>query len=121
MALYLLNSPVLTDFGLWSYLGPLTVEEARALVEEGFCSAIGHVSTASLLSRILGRTVSVDRTPVTLLPGDRALVFHVERRVEEGRILSEEDLLRQGYRLGVLERLPEACRGEGRYGDASLA
>ncbi|MGC8501156.1 MAG: STIV orfB116 family protein [Leptospirillia bacterium] len=106
MALYLLNSPVLTDFGLWSYCGPLTVEEARVLVEEGFRSAIGHASTAVLLSRILGTAVSVDRTPVTLLPGDRALVFHVERRVAEGRILTEAELLRLGYRLGVLERLP---------------
>lgn len=55
VALYLLNSPVLTDFGRWSYCGPLTVEEARALVEEGFHSAIGHVSTANILSRGLER------------------------------------------------------------------
>lgn len=106
MALYLLNSPVLSDFGLWSYQGPLTQAEARTLAEEGFLSAIGHESTATLLSRILGRNVSVNRIPVALSPGDRALVFQLDRRLPEGRVLNESEILRSGYRLGLLERLP---------------
>ncbi len=106
VALYLLNSPVISDFGHWSYQGPLTVAEAREIVAEGFVSAIGHLSTANLLSKILGRQVPVNRIPVVLEPGDRALVFQLERRLPEGRVLGEAELLRAGFRLGLLERLP---------------
>lgn len=105
VALYLLNSPVLSDFGMWSYQGPLTTDEARALVEDGFYSAIGHQATATLLSRLLGRPVGVNRTSVILEHGDRALIFQIERRLPEGRVLSEAELLQSGYRLGLLQRL----------------
>ncbi|MGC8530022.1 MAG: STIV orfB116 family protein [Leptospirillia bacterium] len=106
VALYLLNSPIISDFGHWSYRGPLTVTEAREIVAEGFVSAIGHFSTANLLTRILGRQVLVNRIPVVFEPGDRALVFQLEQRLSEGRILGEAELLRTGFRLGLLERLP---------------
>jgi hypothetical protein len=52
---YLLNSPVLTDFGLWRFDGPLTLEQGRDWARDGFISAVGHEATAVLLSGLLVR------------------------------------------------------------------
>jgi len=76
MALYLLNSAVLTAFGTYSY-SPLPPEEARRLVSGGFTSAIGHPETARVASEILGVEVPVDRVEVHMEPGDRAIVVRL--------------------------------------------
>lgn len=57
--LTLLNTSILTSFGTYNY-EPLPLEAARALVEEfkregkTIESAIGHQTTAELLSSLLG-------------------------------------------------------------------
>ncbi|RME61182.1 DUF1874 domain-containing protein, partial [Candidatus Parcubacteria bacterium] len=60
MTLYLLNSPILTGYGLWRFT-PLAPERARELATEGFVSAIGHEGAARLMTEILGREVPVAR------------------------------------------------------------
>jgi len=56
----LLNTSILTTFGTYRY-EPLALESARHLVAEGFVSAIGHESTAQILSKLLGVAVAVRR------------------------------------------------------------
>ena len=59
--LYLLNSPVLTTYGHYHFRGPITVTDAQNLLTEKFVSAIGHNSTAELLSVLLDITVPINR------------------------------------------------------------
>jgi len=104
MTLYLLNSPVLTDHGLWRF-SPVTLEAARALAGEGFVSAVGHGGAARFLSGLLGVEVPVHRIRASLRPGDRALVLRILERLPEGAVLDAEALAKIPWELSLLERL----------------
>ena len=104
MTTYLLNSPVLTDHGLWRF-SPLEVEKARDLAVEGFVSAIGHDASAKLLGEALRQPVPVVRQRVSLQPGDCAIVFRLLKRLAEGAVLGLNDLKAHDWELALLERL----------------
>ena len=72
---------------------PVSLEEAKSLLQEGFESAVGHPSTAEVLSALLGLPVEARRVAIALGPGDRALVFQLAVRLAEGQILSREEVL----------------------------
>jgi len=55
-------------------------------------SAIGHKSTAEILSRILGFEVPAQRIGVELDRGDAAIAFALDYRLPEGKVLAEEEL-----------------------------
>jgi hypothetical protein len=101
---YILNSAILTSPGLYSYR-PVGLEEAKALLAEGFTSAIGHPATAQFMSSVLGVQIPQNRIAVEMKEGDRALVFRVLTRLPEGRVLGEEELKATPYELGVLAHL----------------
>lgn len=103
--LYVINTPVLTDYGLWRFEGPLAEAEARALVAGDFVSALGHEGAAAFLSARLGRPIPVNRVRVGLRPGDRALVLRLLERLPENRILSEAEMAALPFELGLLTRL----------------
>ncbi|MFM8442589.1 MAG: STIV orfB116 family protein [Methylococcus sp.] len=105
MTRYVLNSPVLTDYGLWRFEGPLASAAARDWARGGFESAIGHATTAALLSELLGRPVPVERRRVQLAPGDEALVFRLLERLPEGAVLEPGALATQRWELGLLRRV----------------
>ncbi len=104
MTLYLLNSPVLTDHGLWRF-SPLETECARELASGGFISAIGHEGAARLLSEVLGMEVPVARIRATLAPGDEAIVLRLRERLPEGAVLDADALRALPWELSLLERL----------------
>lgn len=80
------------------YLKEVDQEEARRIIAEAeskgreVVSAIGHQSTAQLLSQLLGREVPVNRAMVELRDGDEAIVFQLMVRLPEGKVLSREEL-----------------------------
>ena len=100
--LYLLNTPVLPEYGHYEFKGPISMSLARAMVSEGFVSAIGHEGAATLLSQLLQRPVKMHRQQVRLLPGDQALVLRLCQRLPEGRVLSYHELSQLAFELGVL-------------------
>lgn len=102
--LYLLNSPVLTAYGHWRF-EPLAVEQARALAQQGFASAIGHPASAQLLSELLGIPVPVNRVAIAMQPGDQAIVLRLNCRLPEGKVLSAEEMKGLSFELGMLTRL----------------
>jgi len=86
-----------------------STEEVRALLSNGFVSAIGHPATASALSKILGVNVPTNRVSITLQPGDTLIVFQLAvGRLAPGQELSEQDILSafsQGKAYFVIARV----------------
>jgi len=64
---------------------PATEDEVRALLGQGFISAIGHADTANVLEEMLGLPVPANRINVTLQKGDVAIVAqYIGPRLPEG-------------------------------------
>jgi len=96
--LYILNSLIVPlDFDSCSLhlvsFYKLDLETAREIVQETeFISAVGHESTAKLLTNLLGVEIPTNRITVRMKEGDTALHFVLKQRLPEGKVLSEEEL-----------------------------
>ena len=101
--LYIMNSPILTAPGKYVY-ERIDIERARQLLKEPFESAIGHEATAQFMSRLLGVEIPVNRVSIAKRPGDVAVIFRVKQRLEEGEVLTEEELRNTPYEIGLLKR-----------------
>lgn len=98
----MLNTSILTAYGAYEYY-PLSLESSRSLAI-GASSAIGHQSTADIMSELLGVPVAMNRINYEQKPGALGLVFKLNGRPEEGKILSREDIEKIGYSFGLLIR-----------------
>ena len=72
---------------------PVTLEEAKSLLQGGFESAVGHASTAEVIAALTGVEVPVNRVAITVRPGDKILVFQLAVRLAEGQVLSQQEVL----------------------------
>lgn len=108
--LTLLNTGILTDYGTFRYES-LSLEDARVLIKkfaaEGkeIISAIGHGSTAELLTSLLDYQITANRVTFKQSIDDAALVFKLLSRPTEGAILTRDELERIGYEFALLTRL----------------
>lgn len=104
--LALLNTSILTTAGTYS-LTDISLEEARELVTDNIGnldSAIGHQSTAEIMTMLLGVEIAVNRQMFSQEVGQRALVFKLNGRPQEGRVLQAEEIEEIGYKFQVLTR-----------------
>ena len=103
--LAILNTSIVTVDGDYR-LTSITLDDARALVREGpIDSAVGHESTAALLTTLLGVDIPTNRQLFAQQIGQRALVCKLNGRPPEGKVLSREDLESIGYSFKILERV----------------
>jgi len=69
----------------------VTLDEAKVLAADAV-SAVGHAPTATFYSRLLQLPVEANRVAVTLSTGDSVLVGALGARLDEGRVLTDEEL-----------------------------
>ena len=103
--IYLLNTPILTTYGIYRFTGPLDTETVVQRIGNGFSSAIGHAASAEFLSQLLGLDIPCQRIRVEMQPDDSALVLRLKTRLPEGKVLTRDELATLDYELGWLERL----------------
>lgn len=106
MKIALLNTSILTTTGDYS-LKDISLEQAIEIVQKNknnLDSAIGHESTAQIMTQLLKTTVEVNRQMFVQLVGQEAIVFKLNGRPPEGKILSTEEIEKIGYKFQLLVR-----------------
>lgn len=103
---YVFNTTIVVNNGTYR-LSDISVEKAREILADGnFISAIGHESTANIISTVLGIEVPMNRVNASFDNiGDLAVCFKLNSRPKEGSILSYEDLVEIGFSWKLLERI----------------
>ena len=102
--LALLNTSILTSEGNFT-LETITLEEAQNLItnnKDNIISAIGHQSTADIMSTLLDVNINMNRIQFKQEVNQQALIFKLRGRPEEGRILKVSDIEQIGYDFQVL-------------------
>lgn len=104
--LILLNSAIVTTFGTFEF-SPIELVDARRIVAEAdeVVSAIGHESTAAIMTELLEFQVPMNRVPVRQEAGENALVFRLKGRPPEGVVMTREEIDAIGYEFALLRRL----------------
>jgi hypothetical protein len=83
---------VIPQQGLTVRVRPISLEEVKALLQQGFESAVGHQGTAEVITTLLGLPVEANRVAIRLNPGDKLVVFQLGTRLAEGQVLSAEEV-----------------------------
>ena len=100
----ILNTSTLTCAGKYEYK-KINSSYAAAIVKEyNFESAVGHESTAQIISELLDIQCPVNRTNYVQRPNDIAIVFKLNERPPEGKILKKEEIEEIGFEFGLLKR-----------------
>ena len=107
MKLAVLNTSILTTEGRFT-LKDITLEEAKNLVTENkILSAVGHQSTADILTTLLETEIPMNRIQFAQETGQKALVFKLNGRPEEGKILTAEEIAAIGYKFQLLTKISD--------------
>ncbi|MEN9847348.1 MAG: hypothetical protein RL368_88 [Pseudomonadota bacterium] len=103
--LYVLNTPILTEYGDWQFTGPLDLAEVKQLLQQPFTSAVGHQGAADFLTTLLDISVPLNRISIRMQAQDQAIVLKLKSRMPEGIILSKDDMMALDFELGLLTRI----------------
>ena len=105
MKLAILNTSILTTTGTFE-LQDITLQEAQKLVKDNeILSAIGHQSTADILTTLLDTEIHMNRIQFAQETGQKALVFKLNGRPEEGKILTQQEIEEIGYKFQMLTKI----------------
>lgn len=105
MKLALLNTSIITADGEYS-LRTISLKEAQEKVQAAteIISAIGHQSTAEIMTELLETQVPVNRILFKQEVGQEALVFKMNGRPQEGKILTREEIEEMGFTFQLMVR-----------------
>jgi hypothetical protein len=104
----ILNTSICTTDGLYE-LQTITLEEVKNFISSReILSAVGHESTAQILTELLGQNVPVNRIEFKQEENQTAIVFKLNGRPPEGKILTREDIDQIGYTFKRLFRATSA-------------
>lgn len=104
MKLALLNTTIVTTDGLYE-VRTIKLEEAQNLAQSNeLDSAVGHDTTAQIMSDLLGVEVETCRQQFSQEIGQMALVFKLKGRPPEGVILSRQEIEAMGYEFKLMVR-----------------
>lgn len=105
MKLALLNTNIITTTGTFR-LDDITLDEAKNLVHNNeILSAVGHKSTADILTTLLEKEIPANRIEYAQNVNEKALVFKLNGRPEEGKILTADEIQEIGYKFQLLTKL----------------
>ena len=99
----LLNTSILTAYGSFKYT-QISLDDVIRLTSDGFESAIGHDSTAKILTSLIGQEVKTNRIQYKQEIRDIAIIFKLNGRPEEGKIITVDEIETIGYEFGILIR-----------------
>jgi len=104
MNLYILNSLIIPIHDSLSkaviLMQKITKEQAANVIQNTpFVSAVGHESTAQLLTSLLGVTIPMNRIAISLKDGDMAIHFVLKERLPEGKVLTLDELQKLQYQF----------------------
>jgi len=99
----ILNTTILTTDGDFT-LKTISLDQAKELIQNrGILSAVGHESTAQILTELLETEVPLNRIQFKQQSGQKALCFKLNGRPQEGAILTAEEIEKIGYEFKLLE------------------
>lgn len=100
--LALLNTTIATVDGVFE-VKTITLEQAREMAQSNeLLSAIGHDSTAQIMTELLGVNIPINRIQFTQEVGQTALVFKLKGRAPEGVILDRNGIENIGYEFKTM-------------------
>ena len=103
----ILNTSILTTTGTFR-LDDITLGEAKNLVHNNeILSAVGHKSTADILTTLLKKEIPANRIEYVQNTNEKALVFKLNGRPEEGKILTADEIQEIGYKFQLLTKLSD--------------
>lgn len=106
MKIALLNTAVLTSPGVYEYTEEIPLDKVKwILLHSVYESFIGHKSTAEVITELTGIPVEANRGNFVQEKGQTAIVFKLNERVPEGKILTKEEIEKIGYSFRILRKL----------------
>lgn len=124
MRIVLLNTSIITCEGRFSY-EKTSLEKVKREIElmgnHRILSAIGHQSTADILSELIGMKIEVNRINYEQDDNDLAVVFKLRGRPEEGKILTKAEIEEIGYDFYFLKRTGDVNDSVAMYIKEALA
>ena len=102
---FIMNTSILPNDGLFS-LVTINADEAKKWAQNNdWVSAVGHPGTAEVMTTLLGVDIPPNRIQVTFEVGDEALVFKLDCRLPEGKVLDAEELRGLPFTWKLLKRV----------------
>jgi len=104
--IYFLNTAILPNTGAYSYK-EISLNEALKIWNntdyDKRISAIGHPDTVKILKE-LGFDIEYNRIEVKMEQDDKAIVFKLNKRLQEGQVLTADEIKEIGFFFGLLIR-----------------